>query len=300
MNEAFLRRLAERGGGSASWSSRRIGSTRSWRAIHRRIGTPLLTGLGLEPERLAIEPGEVVPRRLPDLFAGLSAPDPGPIPGTSGGIDRHPRLGCDGSGHREPVAARVRENPAIAAAWARGQIRQLEDRYAAGDGDRSNLEKAIVGLSLKFQVLCRVHGLRRDRPVAGRECGRLGASGHAAGRDAAGMGGCGLASLQHTLARVRRSSRPPSDQICARRCSVADHGLSANPPRHACVLIGCLDGLLTPRVGSAYELACASAARCPPPSERTLADRLRTDGRIAPREAAELIAELGGRLQVTP
>ena len=41
-------------------------------AIHRRIGTPLLTGLSLEPEGLAIEPGEVVPRRLPDLFAGLA------------------------------------------------------------------------------------------------------------------------------------------------------------------------------------------------------------------------------------
>ena len=42
-------------------------------SIHRRIGTPLLTGLGLEPERLAIEPGEVVPRRFPDLFAGSPA-----------------------------------------------------------------------------------------------------------------------------------------------------------------------------------------------------------------------------------
>ena len=37
----------------------------------------------------------------------------------------------------------------------RGQIRQLEDRYAACDGDLSALEKAIIALSLKFQVLCR-------------------------------------------------------------------------------------------------------------------------------------------------
>ncbi len=34
-------------------------------------------------------------------------------------------------------------------------MRQLEDRYAARDGDRSTLEKAIVALSLRFQVLCR-------------------------------------------------------------------------------------------------------------------------------------------------
>ena len=53
------------------------------------------------------------------------------------------------------MPATVRDNPAIASAWARGQIRQIEDRYAAGDGDRTALERAIVALSLKFQVLCR-------------------------------------------------------------------------------------------------------------------------------------------------
>ena len=55
----------------------------------------------------------------------------------------------------ESVPATVRDNPAIASAWARGQIRQFEDRYAAGDGDRTVLERAIVAISLKFQVLCR-------------------------------------------------------------------------------------------------------------------------------------------------
>ena len=30
----------------------------------------ILTGLSVTSDELAIEPGEVVPRRLPDLFAG--------------------------------------------------------------------------------------------------------------------------------------------------------------------------------------------------------------------------------------
>ena len=37
--------------------------------VHRRIGTPLLTGLRIVSEDLAIDPGEIVPRPLPDLFA---------------------------------------------------------------------------------------------------------------------------------------------------------------------------------------------------------------------------------------
>jgi Ca-activated chloride channel family protein len=45
-----------------------------------------------------------------------------------------------------------REEPAITAQWARGRLRDLEDRYAAGD---TALEKQIVTTSLRFGVLCR-------------------------------------------------------------------------------------------------------------------------------------------------
>ncbi len=61
----------------------------------------------------------------------------------------------DGGAWREAVVPSVRDNPAIAAAWARGQVRQLEDRYAAGRGDRSALEQTIIATSLRFGVLCR-------------------------------------------------------------------------------------------------------------------------------------------------
>ena len=60
-----------------------------------------------------------------------------------------------GQAWREAVVPSVRDNPAIAAAWARGQVRQLEDRYAAGRGDRSALEQTIIATSLRFGVLCR-------------------------------------------------------------------------------------------------------------------------------------------------
>ena len=81
---------------------------------------------------------------------------------------------ANGQAWSEPIHARIRENPAIAAAWARGQVRQLEDRYVANDADRGRLEKAIVAISLKFQVLCRFTAyVAVDRSQVANEDGSL-------------------------------------------------------------------------------------------------------------------------------
>ena len=102
-----------------------------------------------------MEPGEVVPRRLPDLFAGSPLLILGRYRGHPAGTVTIQAMDASGEAWSESIVAQIRENPAIAAAWARGQVRQLEDRYAAKDGDRGILEKAIVAISLRFQVLCR-------------------------------------------------------------------------------------------------------------------------------------------------
>ena len=155
VNEAFLRRLSERGGGSCELVESEDRLDEVMAAVHRRIGVPLLTGLSLTSDELGIEPGEIVPSRLPDLFAGSPRLSLGRYRGRPAGDVII--LATDGAGRAfsEPVTALMRDNPAIGAAWARGQIRQLEDRYAAGEGDRSMLERAIIAVSLKYQVLCR-------------------------------------------------------------------------------------------------------------------------------------------------
>ena len=156
VNEGFLRRLAERGGGACELVESESRLDEVMQSIHRRIGTPLLTGLHLEPEGIAIEPGEVVPRRLPDLFSGSPLLILGRYRGRpEASLTIHATDYCGQGVVRERCRPRSRDNPAIASAWARGQIRQIEDRYAAGDGDRAALERAIVALSLKFQVLSR-------------------------------------------------------------------------------------------------------------------------------------------------
>ena len=155
VNEGFLRRLAERGGGACELVESEARLDEVMQSVHRRIGAPILTGLFLEGQGLAIEPGEVVPRRLPDLFSGSPLLILGRYRGRPEASLAIRATDTAGRAWSESVPAEARDNPAIASAWARGQIRQIEDRYAAGDGDLSALERAIVALSLKFQVLCR-------------------------------------------------------------------------------------------------------------------------------------------------
>ena len=155
VNEGFLRRLAERGGGACELVESEARLDDVMQSIHRRIGTPLLTGLHLESDGIAIEPGEIVPSRLPDLFSGSPLLILGRYRGKSDSSLAIHATDGHGRAWTENVAASTRENPAIASAWARGQIRQLEDRYAAGDGNSTRLEQAIVDFSLKFHVLSR-------------------------------------------------------------------------------------------------------------------------------------------------
>ncbi len=155
VNEGFLRRLAERGGGACELVESEARLDEVMQSIHRRIGTPLLTGLYLESEGISIEPGEVVPRRLPELFSGSPLLILGRYRGRAQASLLIHATDARGRAWSEKLPANARDNPAIASAWAKGQIRQVEDRYAAGDGDRATLERTIVALSLKFQVLSR-------------------------------------------------------------------------------------------------------------------------------------------------
>jgi serine/threonine protein kinase len=117
----------------------------------------------------------------------------------------------------------VRDNPAIASAWARGQIRQIEDRYAAGDGDRTTLERAIVAISLKFQVLCRFTAyVAVDRSQTVNRSGSL----HQAIQPVEMPAGWGVADWGLACYHTLGAERAPSLVYSARRGS----GKVVNPP----------------------------------------------------------------------
>jgi hypothetical protein len=155
VNAAFLKRLADLTGGLSELVESEDRLDEVMAQVHRHIGTPVLTGLRLEPAGLAFVPGSLVPGRLPDLFAGTPLFVLGRYRGRpAGAIALQAR---DAAGHlwSGEVAAAAEPQTPLAPLWARGRVRDLEDRYVVGAGDRSRLEQEIVGTSLRFGVLCR-------------------------------------------------------------------------------------------------------------------------------------------------
>jgi Ca-activated chloride channel homolog len=155
VNAAFLRRLAELGGGDCELVESEARLEEVLGRIHRRISAPVLTGLRLEASGLQVREGSLVPARLPDLFAGAPLCILGRYAGRPEGRIRLTGTLPDGGTWSETVPARVGRSAALPAVWARGHVRDLEDRFVTGRGDARMLERQILETALRFGVLCR-------------------------------------------------------------------------------------------------------------------------------------------------
>src|SRR5262249_3411510 len=96
--------------------------------------------------------GSVVPGRMPDLFVGAPLCLLGRYRGAERGSLMLRAVDAAGQPYAETVRAAVRTSSALPSIWARGYVRQLEDRYVIGERD---LERRIIETSLRFGVLCR-------------------------------------------------------------------------------------------------------------------------------------------------
>jgi Ca-activated chloride channel homolog len=155
VNEGFLKRLAGLGGGAYELveSEDRLDAVMD--RVHRRVGTPVLTGLELEPAGLRLDRGSLAPRRLPDLFAGSALVVSGRFEGAPEGAVAVRGRDAAGRPWSTTVPVTRRESPALTATWARAHLRDLEDRYATDPSPDRELERRIVETSLTFGVLCR-------------------------------------------------------------------------------------------------------------------------------------------------
>jgi Ca-activated chloride channel family protein len=158
VNEGFLKRLAALGGGRCALVESEDRLDEVMGVIHQRIAPPVITELAVHGDGgLEIEPDTLVPQRLPDLVAGA----PVVISGRYRGAGRLVVSGqrADGAPWRESAAAvtcQEREAAAaVAAVWARGAVRELEDRYVMRRGDSEALMRRIIEISLAHSVLCR-------------------------------------------------------------------------------------------------------------------------------------------------
>lgn len=173
VNEAFLHRLAgcgKNGGCELVESEARLDDVLD--GIHRRIQSPLLTDLDIEPDGLEILRESLVPGRRPHLFAGAPALILGRYRGHAGGRITLRARTADGLPWDQNVSPQMRENPDIAAVWARGHVRDLEDQYVLSPQDA--LEQRIVTTSLQFHVLCRFTAyVAIDRAEVANEGGQV-------------------------------------------------------------------------------------------------------------------------------
>lgn len=147
VNEGFLQRLAgSQGRCELVESEDRLDE--AMHNIHRRIGTPLVTELQVTPDGLAVDAATLAPTPVPDLYPGAPVVVMGRFTGAAEGsvvVSGLPNW-------RTPVRVIPSTNPALAALWARAKIRDLEDKYVAG---QTRLEKQILDTSLKYGVLSR-------------------------------------------------------------------------------------------------------------------------------------------------
>jgi Ca-activated chloride channel family protein len=173
VNAGFLRRLAGLGGGGCELveSEDRLDAVMG--RIHRRIGTPVLTELRVEPHGLDLDPGSLAPARLPDLFAGTPVVIGGRWRGRGdGGVVVHGRE-RSGRPWRAEVRAGQGGSRALAPVWARARLRDLEDAWVAGRRPGRDLERQMVETSLRFGVLCRFTAFVAVDSVVVNEGGRV-------------------------------------------------------------------------------------------------------------------------------
>jgi Ca-activated chloride channel family protein len=153
VNEAFLRRFAAQGGGTMELveSEDRLDAVMD--RIHRRIASPVLTQVRMETDAGHIDAEFLQPARVPDLFPGTPLVIAGRYTGAPPTAFRVSATTDAGLPFTVQVPATQTQNKAVVATWARGLLRQMEDRYVVqGSPD---LENKIVAVSLRYGVMCR-------------------------------------------------------------------------------------------------------------------------------------------------
>lgn len=159
VNRYLLEELAAMGRGLAQVVRPDEPVERTVDRLYERLRRPLLTDLTVELRGVKV--ASMTPDRIPDLYDGeplflhglYSAPGRGTlvVRGRRQGVPVRLEL---------PITFPRREvgHPAVAVAWARARIAELERRLvgARGGGERAGIERQILELSLRHRILTRL------------------------------------------------------------------------------------------------------------------------------------------------
>jgi Ca-activated chloride channel homolog len=158
VNAGFMNRLAALGGqGEAELVEHEDRVDDVLVRCHRRIDTPLLRDLQVQVEDGDLVSGSLAPGRLPDVFDGVPAVIVGKLRRRGNVKPTIVVTGTDAAGGRfsSRVPVETSGNKALVPAWGRLHLRDLEDAFDGGKGDRATLNRQIVQVSLETKVLCR-------------------------------------------------------------------------------------------------------------------------------------------------
>jgi Ca-activated chloride channel family protein len=157
VNEGLLARMADSTGGIAEMVESEDRLDAVMERIHQKLAAPLVSGLGIQAAGLDIIPESLVPAKLPNLVPGVPVVVRGRYRGRAGGGVCIEGMHASGKAWQEQADAKPGSTGCQGSLWARGRLRDLEDRYAAERSKSSlqSLEKQMVDLSTSFGVLCR-------------------------------------------------------------------------------------------------------------------------------------------------
>ena len=149
VNASLLERLAAYGGGHCELIESEDRLDEVLRAVHRRLGAPLLTDVRLEPalEDLAPDATDLfpgVPLRLGGRFAG-------PVPTHVTVTGRT----AEGQPFRQTLKPVETSDPAMRTLWARARVLDLEHRFTASTDPTPHQVDTMIAFSLRYGVLCR-------------------------------------------------------------------------------------------------------------------------------------------------
>jgi Ca-activated chloride channel family protein len=152
VNAGFLNRLADAGRGRCELVESEDALDDAMTRIHRAVSPPVVEDVTVRLHGAELIAGTTNPARPADIHEGAPCMVSGRFRGRPNRIELHGRR-ADGSRWTETVTPLATENPALRTAWARSQVRTLEDRYAAQPGDV--LAEQITSTSLTHGVLSR-------------------------------------------------------------------------------------------------------------------------------------------------
>ncbi len=153
VNDGLLRRVANLGGGTATFVAPGTQLEEALLAVGREIGSPLVVDLQLDVAGGKFERQSLAPMRVPDLYAGRAVTA---FFKFSGKVKiRVKGRFLDGRKFDQNVEAQEIDLPAISQLWAKAHITDLEDLYRIQPKKQAELQGEITRIAVEHALLTR-------------------------------------------------------------------------------------------------------------------------------------------------